>query len=79
MFGPYDTFYNEEMEAEYNAKHDDHAERYAGSQLNPEYEAYCDSGCPTWQEWVASRGATPMPGPEPVLDYKPNHDNGIPF
>lgn len=45
--------YLEEMESGFNAGYDDHAERYAASQLDSDYEAYCDSGCPSYEEWLA--------------------------
>lgn len=63
MFG-FDP-YREEMEAEFNAQFDDHRERYAGSALDPDYEAYCDSGCPDYDAWMAfRRGET--------VDRRPN-------
>lgn len=118
MFGlnPYES---EELEAEYNARFDYYREAYGPSQLDPEYEAYCDSGCPDYEAWIAFRKGEqvdrrantctecrrPIPetddciewqdgsgficekcadaneaaADDPVLDYKPGHDNMLPF
>ena len=37
-----EQYAQDELASEYNASFDDHAERYAGEALDPEYEAWCD-------------------------------------
>lgn len=77
---PLNPYESEELEAEYNARFDYYREAYGPSQLDLEYEAYCDSGAGSWEEWVAAREANlPAEADDPVLDYKPNHDNRLPF